>query len=271
MKVNYSKSIKKIRLLEETLSIMDVDSSEYAVLVDLIKSFKSELAQAYPLSTINESDIIFGNKLLKIRKGKNSIKLCLKKNYNGKMLIEHIGRSIFSGFKLGFIYEGSVINLELVSKEWVGSKLVASINSVIKEIEDNLVSRDNMLAFEENANALFEPILPLTKGEKDFLVNACYSECIRFYTLGMMKYGLIADYEEESDLEADASTVMTRLLDSFDRQYFGLTTPFDSRLLNCFKQYFYEKVDFILLNSRAERKKQQLSCQTVFDWFSLTK
>lgn len=107
------------------------------------------------------------------------------------------------------------------------------------------------------------PIKPLTEAIKLHLSFSCWDKCLRAYKKRMISSALLADFETERDLNAEAYIAMWNILNKFDISKCGPLAKFDvpgqfkpKTLEFYFTVYFSGRVNFIACEARAMKKQR---------------
>lgn len=105
---------------------------------------------------------------------------------------------------------------------------------------------------------------PLTDFEKEMLREKLQKYCITSFKRRMISSGLMADFDEQSDIENDAYLFMQNILDKFDKsKYKGKIAEHDvpgagkpKTLEFYFKIYFSGRINFTACEVRNLKKRQ---------------
>ena len=108
-----------------------------------------------------------------------------------------------------------------------------------------------------------EPIDPLTKKEKDMLIEKCWEKCKNAYCRRISS-GFMADFDEDGDLIGEAFILMNNILAKFDKSKCGEIHPDEDipgkkapkTLMFYFKNYFYGRVNFTAAEARDFKNKR---------------
>jgi hypothetical protein len=107
------------------------------------------------------------------------------------------------------------------------------------------------------------PKKPLTKKEREYLVETCWKKCLSAYISRMTASGLLSGVDTLEDLKGEAWIAMTNIMDKFDKSKCGKIQKYDEpgkdkpkSVEFYFLNYFYGRVNFMAVDTRSEKKRR---------------